>query len=670
MEREKKQSTFARLMEFAAPCRGKMTASVLLAVLGVACSMVPYFAVANMVVKLLSGEKRILYYPLRCAIAVGGFLLQVVFSSISTTVSHTATYSVLFQTFRKIYGFAGSKRGTLSKSIIFSFINSVFEMLQIIAIATVLNAIISGMNAKVKWTSFFIMLLSIAGKIVTGYIQDLSKTDAGYFMCAEKRVHIGDRLKYMPMGYFNSHSLGALTAAVTTTMADIESNAPAVFNKVLHGYLFTLVMLLGISVFDWRIGLILLAGILIFTGYNSLFQKKSRVDSPKRQAAQAKLVEETLEYIQGMSVVKSFNLDNTGDKKIDRAVEDSSNSNLTLEKSFVKYLAPQQFALRFVSVIVIFVSILLYLSGSMLLSNCLLMMISAFLIYSQLESAGSTAALQRLVDSSIDSINEIDSTPVMDWNGEDIMPTHFDIEMKDVGFSYDKRKMLEHVNLKIPEKTTTAVVGPSGSGKSTLCSLISRFWDVDEGCVTIGGRDVREYTLDSLLKNISVVFQKVYLFDDTIANNIKFGKPDATMDEIIAAAKKACCHDFIIALPQGYNTVVGEGDAALSGGERQRISIARAILKDASIIILDEASSNVDPENESLLQSAIEALTRNKTIIMIAHRLKTVRNADQILVVDGGGIVQRGTHEELMQQHGLYADFIGVRKKAVGWKLA
>lgn len=576
----------------------------------------------------------------------------------------------MFESFRKIYEFSGSKKRVLIKSIVFSFINSIFDMFQIFAIAVVLNALISGMNVKTMWMSFGIMLLSIVGKIIPGYISDLSKTDAGYFMCAEKRIHIGDRLKYMPMGYFNSYSLGTLTAAVTTTMSDIESNAPDVFSRVLHGYIFTFVMLVGISIFDWRIGLILLAGVLIFIGLNSQLQKKSSVNSPKRQAAQAKLVEDTLEYIQGMSVVKSFNLDNDSDKKVNHAVEDSRRCNLDLEKSFIPYLALQQFILCFISVAVIFISILFYLSGSMVLQNCLLMVISAFLIYSQLELAGSTAALQRLVDSSIDSINEIDSTPVMDIDGENLSPMHFDIEMKDVDFSYDSRKILNNINLKIPEKTTTAVVGPSGSGKSTLCSLISRFWDVDGGSVTIGGRDVREYTLDSLLKNISVVFQKVYLFDDTIANNIRFGKPDASMDEIIAAAKKACCHDFISALPQGYDTVVGEGGTALSGGERQRISIARAILKDAPIIILDEATSNVDPENESLLQSAIEALTKDKTIIMIAHRLKTVRNANQILVVDGGEIVQRGTHEELMQQGGIYADFIGVRRKAIGWKLA
>lgn len=576
----------------------------------------------------------------------------------------------MFKTFRKIYEFAGTKRGTLTKSIVFSFLNSVFDMLQIIAIAVVLKSLINGMNAKVMWASLGIMLLSIGGKIVPGYIQDLSKTDAGYFMCAEKRIQIGDRLKYMPMGYFNSHSLGALTAAVTTTMADIESNAPDVFSKVLHGYIFTLVMLIGISVFDWRIGLILLAGILVFIGLNSLLQRKSRVDSPKRQAAQTKLVEDTLEYIQGMSVIKSFNLDNDNNKKINHAVEESCRCNLALEKSFIPYLAAQQLVLHIMSVAVIFVSILFYLGNGMELSNCLQMVISAFLIFSQLESAGSTSALLRMLDFSIDSVNEIDSTPVIDINGENLKPAHFDIEMKNVSFSYDKRKILHDINLRIPQKTTTAVVGPSGSGKSTLCNLIARFWDVNEGSVTIGGKDVREYTLDSLLCNISMVFQNVYLFEDTIANNIKFGKPDATIEEVMEAAKKACCHDFISKLPDGYNTVIGEGGATLSGGERQRISIARAILKDAPIIILDEITSSVDPENESQLQSAVEELTRNKTIIMIAHRLKTVRNADQILVVDGGKIVQRGTHEELVEKSGIYADFIGVRKKAIGWKLA
>ncbi len=221
----------------------------------------------------------------------------------------------------------------------------------------------------------------------------------------------------------------------------------------------------------------------------------------------------------------------------------------------------------------------------------------------------------------------------------------------------------------IPEKSSLAIVGPSGGGKTTLCNLISRFWDVDEGSVKLGGIDVREYSMDSLMKNFSFVFQNVYLFADTIANNIRFGRENASMDQVIEAAKKACCHDFIMALPDGYDTVIGEGGATLSGGEKQRISIARAVMKDSPVIILDEATANVDPENEKELTEAVEALTADKTVIMIAHRLKTVRHADQIVVIDKGRIVQQGKHEELMQQDGIYRRFVGTREKAVGWKL-
>ena len=231
------------------------------------------------------------------------------------------------------------------------------------------------------------------------------------------------------------------------------------------------------------------------------------------------------------------------------------------------------------------------------------------------------------------------------------------------------KKIIDNVSVHIPENTTTAIVGPSGGGKTTLCNLISRFWDVDQGSVKLGGVDVREYSMDSLMENFSFVFQNVYLFADTIANNIRFGRESASIDEVMDAAKKACCHDFISRLPDGYDTVIGEGGESLSGGEKQRISIARAIMKDSPVIILDEATANVDPENEKELTEAIKALMENKTIIMIAHRLKTVRHADQILVVDSGKIVQKGRHEELIKQDGIYKRFVNAREMAVGWKL-
>ena len=244
-----------------------------------------------------------------------------------------------------------------------------------------------------------------------------------------------------------------------------------------------------------------------------------------------------------------------------------------------------------------------------------------------------------------------------------------EIRFSNVDFAYEKKKILNHVSFTIPEKKMTAIVGPSGSGKTTLCRLIPRFWDVDAGTVSIGGVDVKDYTMNSLMKNISMVFQNVYLFADTIENNIKFGKVDATYEEVVEAAKRACCHNFIMALPQGYQTRIGEGGASLSGGEKQRISIARALIKDAQIVIFDEVTANVDPENEDRLQKAIEELTRDKTVIMIAHRLKTVRNAEKILVLDHGEIVQEGRHETLIKEKGLYADFVETRKEAIGWKL-
>lgn len=315
-------------------------------------------------------------------------------------------------------------------------------------------------------------------------------------------------------------------------------------------------------------------------------------------------------------------------------------------------------------------SIYLFTVGTFSLAWGVLFVVVSFMVFNNLESAGSQITMLQMLASSIDTANSMDDTPVMDETGTDITPVNTEIVFEDVGFSYSTRKILDHVSFSIPERTTTAIVGPSGSGKTTMCNLIARFWDANSGRITIGGTDVRDFTLDSLMKNISMVFQSVYLFADTIENNIKFGCPDATHEQVVEAAKKACCHDFIAALPDGYQTVIGEGGGTLSGGEKQRISIARAMLKNAPIIILDEATSSVDPENEDELQRAIEALTHNKTIIMIAHRLKTVKNADQILVINDAHIVQQGTHAELIRQKGLYADFVTARQEAIGWKLA
>lgn len=575
----------------------------------------------------------------------------------------------MIKTLSKIYQFSGKMQGTMKKAILFSVLHSLFDMMSFGALAMFFSGLTDGFTTSMIWMIFGITLASMLLKIYCSYISDFGKVQIGYFMCAEKRIHIGDRMKYMPMGYFNDHNLGNLTSVVTTTMGDIENNASMVLTNILGGYIHAAIITIVMLCIDWRIGLAILCGILLFTWCIGRLQKKSETVSPQRQQAQETLVSNVLEYVQGMLIVKSFNLGQNSNSKMRQAILDSKDKNLKLERTFVPYNMLQQIILYGTSILVIVEGLYFYLNGTMALSICLLMTVASFMLFSQLQSAGNTSSLLRLLDVSIDKVNEIDNTPVMDEHGKPINPPNYNIVFDDVSFSYGEHKILDHVSLSIPEKTVTAIVGPSGAGKSTLCNLIARFWDVDDGKITIGGIDVRDYTLDSLLTNISEVFQKVYLFADTIENNIKFGNPAASHNEVVKAAQKACCHDFIMSLPDGYDTVIGEGGATLSGGEKQRISIARAILKDAPIIILDEATSSVDPENENLLMGAISELTKNKTVIMIAHRLKTVRNADQIFVLSGGHIVQTGKHEDLIRQPGIYADFIGIRKKAIGWKL-
>ena len=576
----------------------------------------------------------------------------------------------MINVFKKIWDFSLKEKRNLQKSMVIGFLNAICNSLLVLALYVVLKAIVENqVSTRTAWTAFAIMVLSIIGKIITQYFSQLQRTHAGYFMVADKRISIGEKLKRVPMGYFNQNSLGQITAIETTILNDVETAVPVVLVTTLGGFLNSLVFALFILLFDWRMGLITLFGIVIFLFITSAMEKKSREGVPARQETQAVLVEAVLETIQGMSVVKAFDLEHSLDKKVDKAIEESFQKNERLEKAMTPYVAMQQLVLNMFSVLLMFCAIAFYLDGSMELTNSLLMVVCSFLVYEQLKVAGSCVANMRIAEHSIDKANKIDEVPTMEEGKRETSPASMEIRFSNVDFAYEKKKILNHVSFTIPEKKMTAIVGPSGSGKTTLCRLIPRFWDVDAGTVSIGGVDVKDYTMNSLMKNISMVFQNVYLFADTIENNIKFGKVDATYEEVVEAAKRACCHDFIMALPQGYQTRIGEGGASLSGGEKQRISIARALIKDAQIVIFDEVTANVDPENEDRLQKAIEELTRDKTVIMIAHRLKTVRNAEKILVLDHGEIVQEGRHETLIKEKGLYADFVETRKEAIGWKL-
>ena len=576
----------------------------------------------------------------------------------------------MIETFKKIWQFAGNERTNINKSVAVSFVNAILQMCQIGAIYLVVLALTSGaQGGKTAWLALILELVSIFGGAIASSNSKMYQTHAGYFMAADRRIAIADRMKSVPMGFFNANSLGQVSGVCTTVIGSIESMVPMILVNILSGLITTVVFVVMILFFDWHIGLIALAGIAVYLWVVSAMEKKSVDIAEDTQKSQTALIEAVLETVQGMSVIKSFNLTGKGDKKLQDALEYNRQSNLAVEQVMTPYTAAQEAVLQIASVAMMLAAILLWNSGTMPLASALMTLVVSFLVFSQVKLFGMGVSMLRLAAAAIDRTEETEQMPQMDVDGKDIAPERHDIVFDHVSFSYEKKPILHDITVTLPDKTTTAVIGPSGSGKTTFCNLVARFWDVDSGKVTIGGHDVREYTLESLMDQMSMVFQNVYLFADTIENNIKFGCPDATHEQVVEAAKKACCDDFIEALPDGYNTVIGEGGASLSGGEKQRISIARAMLKDAPIIILDEATANVDPENEDRLQQAIEALTRDKTILMIAHRLKTVRNANQILVLDAGNIVQQGKHEELIAQPGIYADFIGGKKETAGWKL-
>ena len=397
----------------------------------------------------------------------------------------------MIKTLSKIYQFSGKMQGTMKKAILFSVLHSLFDMMSFGALAMVFSGLTDGFTTSMIWMIFGITLASMLLKIYCSYISDFGKVQIGYFMCAEKRIHIGDRMKYMPMGYFNDHNLGNLTSVVTTTMGDIENNASMVLTNILGGYIHAAIITIVMLCIDWRIGLTILCGILLFTWCIGRLQKKSETVSPQRQQAQEALVSNVLEYVQGMLIVKSFNLGQNSNSKMRQAILDSKDKNLKLERTFVPYNMLQQIILYGTSILVIVEGLYFYLNGTMALSICLLMTVASFMLFSQLQSAGNTSALLRLLDVSIDKVNEIDKTPVMDEHGKPVKPENYNIVFDDVSFSYGEHQVLDHVSLTIPERTVTAIVGPSGAGKSTIARAAARRFGliyVDTGAIyrTVG----------------------------------------------------------------------------------------------------------------------------------------------------------------------------------------
>ena len=572
---------------------------------------------------------------------------------------------------RKFFAFCSQKnRNKFYQAAALGVIEAIFTAMRIPAAFFAIQAVLAGrIETQTILLVVGLMLVSTLGKMVVSRFSTMLQTEGGYDTCARKRIEIGEHLRYLPMGYFNDTSLGHITSVTTNTMEQTGDIATRAIMMVLQGGITTVVVALFMLAFDWRIGLVAIGGIGIFLLVNQWTNRSVAKVADEKLESDRDMVGVILEYIQGIAEIRNYNIIGQNQSRVQRAIERKKKADIRAELAAIPAVGVQNLVTKLLGVTIAGVSLWLFFQDAMAPAYTITMLLCSFMVFESLDAAGTYTALLKIIGKGVDLANEILDIEQMDIDGEAITPKNRDIHLDHVSFAYENRKIIDDVTLDIKENTTTAIVGPSGGGKTTITSLIARFWDVQEGEVTLGGRNVRDYSFDSLMENFSFVFQRVYLFEDTIANNIRFGKPEASMAEVIEAAKKAACHDFIMALPDGYNTVVGEGGASRSGGEKQRIAIARAIMKDAPIIILDEATANVDPENEKELTEAIENLTKQKTILMIAHRLKTVRNADQILVVDKGKIVQKGKHDELVKQEGIYRNFITGRKQAVSWKL-
>ena len=569
---------------------------------------------------------------------------------------------------KRILKISGKYQKNVILGLIFSGLKSFFVSLMLLAVLLIMINL-EQLNMTIIMQATAIVVVSIFGRFIFQYLCDRKLSASGYEIFKDKRIEIGEKLKKAPMGYFSEKNLGTIQAVLTTTISDLEGMAMLAMNFIVGGFFHAFSMTTMLLIFCFPVGMVSLIAIIFGMGVLKLIAKKTEKYSPIMQDSQEMLVTDAIEYIRGISVLRSFEKGTDGKNKVEKAFMSKCKVDIEVTEGSAYLMKLYEMIFKVASCVLVFVSVILYMKSLIPLSYTLMFIVSAFLIFMELELVNDGAFLSRMLATQLNRLDYVSDIPSLDEGGKEIDLNSYDIELKDVCFGYGEREILKNINLQIKSNSSLAIVGASGSGKTTLCNIIARFWDVNKGEVFIGGHNVKDFTSESLLQNISMVFQKVYLFNDTIENNIKFGKPNATHDEVVDACKKACCHDFITSLSDGYDTVVGEGGSTLSGGEKQRISIARAILKDAPIIILDEATSSVDLGGRRIIKKAINELTKNKTLISIAHRLSTVRGADQIIVIDKGKIVQQGNHKELISQDGVYKHFIEIRKQSIGWKI-
>ncbi len=574
----------------------------------------------------------------------------------------------MFEMITRIYNLAGTHKPKIIKGIIFNCLKALFQVSMMLGVFYVLVNL-DDLSMNIILGAFAITLVSLLGRFFFQWMYDKTMSGAGYDIFRDYRLEIGKKLKMAPMGYFSEKNLGCIQNILTTAVADLEGYSMLAIEQLTSGIAMSVIMAFMMFGFNPVIAIISIVGILLSFIPLRAIKTLSAKHSPILFEATKTMIGKVIEYIQGITVLRLFAQESQDLVGLDKSLEDKRIADFNQEKATAAPLRVYMLSFKLISCILIGVAVALYLNGAFSISYCLTFLVFSFMVYADTEMLGNSAFLSQRINNELDQLETINNMPCMNYKETTLHLEAFDIELNNVTFSYDERLIINDISFRIPQGSSCAIVGPSGSGKTTLCNLVARFWDPQHGSVTIGGKNIKDYNPDSILDYISMVFQDVYLFNTTIETNIKFGMQNATHEQVVAAAQKAHCHEFIMELPEGYDTVIGEGGTTLSGGEKQRISIARAILKNAPIIIFDEATSSVDPENEKLILEALHELTKDKTVLTIAHRLETIKDADQIIVLTGGRIIQKGTHQELIKEEGTYKNYISIRESASSWTL-
>ena len=488
---------------------------------------------------------------------------------------------------------------------------------------------------------------------------------ASYQESNATRLRIAEHLRKLPMSFFNTKDLSELTTNMMSDCSSMESMLSSTIPPLIANLITVTLTCIMLAFFDIRLALCLFCTVPLAFGVILLSRRKQKQLFETQNEARLEAGGQVQEYLEGMKIIKSCGLDGAHFKKLDNALQRLRKTSVKVEMGVGVFMSGASMILQAGMGITVFVGTMLLINGRIELLTLLMFLLMSTKIYGPFLAV--LSQLSSLLNLSVvtSRMRTLLSTPAMGGEGE--AASGCGISMKHVTFGYDNEDVIKDMSIDIPEGSVTALVGASGSGKSTVSKLLARFWDVNDGRISLGGKDIRTLSPDSVMKKMSFVFQDVTLFNDTVFNNIKIGSPTATDEQVYAAARAAYCDEFVSALPQGYDTVLGENGGTLSGGERQRISIARALLKNAPVIMLDEATASLDPENEVLIQKALARLVRGKIVIMIAHRLKTVVDSDNIIVLDDGKVREQGTHPQLMEKNGIYRKLFDIQQKSMGW---